>query len=94
MRRIVSGSFYENETELDEIAKDSDLYEAERLIWLFTLGVRLTLETDESYNLYVSNERNKIEVFIHAATFFGARHALETLSQLIAYRFVRTSIRY
>ncbi len=40
------------------------------------------METDESYELTVTNGK-KVE--INAPTYFGARHGLETLSQMIAY---------
>ncbi len=40
------------------------------------------METDESYELTVTNGK-KVE--IKAPTYFGARHGLETLSQMIAY---------
>lgn len=43
--------------------------------------------TDESYVLYVRHLENKgiVYVRIWSSTFFGTRHALETLSQLIVY---------
>lgn len=58
---------------------------------------RLEMTTDESYNLYVrtvsstpaaatpSESISITSVSITAVTFFGARHALETLSQLVAW---------
>lgn len=45
----------------------------------------LQISTDESYFLRVSSEGEKTLVLITASTFFGARHALETLSQLIDF---------
>jgi len=45
----------------------------------------LTMDTNESYNLRVNEFNNRTEINIHADTFFGARHALETLSQMIQY---------
>ncbi|OXA43476.1 Chitooligosaccharidolytic beta-N-acetylglucosaminidase [Folsomia candida] len=47
----------------------------------------LTLGTDESYTLAltVSADGKTVTADISAVTFFGARHGLETLSQLIAY---------
>ncbi|XP_022911919.2 probable beta-hexosaminidase fdl isoform X1 [Onthophagus taurus] len=45
--------------------------------------VRLKLSTDESYNLTVNHQGNDVICAVHANTFFGARHGLETLSQLI-----------
>ena len=45
----------------------------------------LTLETDESYTLSISQADNELHVNISATTFFGVRHALETMTQLTAY---------
>jgi hypothetical protein len=50
----------------------------------------LTLKTDESYSLAVvlkpsEAPRDQVEVDIVSKTYFGARHALETLSQVITY---------
>ncbi|XP_018320120.1 probable beta-hexosaminidase fdl [Agrilus planipennis] len=45
----------------------------------------ITLSTDESYHLLVSQKKEKVVVAITAENFFGARHGLETLSQLIWY---------
>lgn len=47
----------------------------------------LTLTTDESYNLTIrsSPDQTTITINISAVTFFGARHALETVTQLMAY---------
>jgi hexosaminidase len=42
------------------------------------------MQTDESYELSISDPEN-IEVNITAKSFYGARHGLETLSQLIVY---------
>ncbi|XP_050316391.1 chitooligosaccharidolytic beta-N-acetylglucosaminidase-like isoform X2 [Anthonomus grandis grandis] len=42
-------------------------------------------DTDESYSISSSSNGNLINITIQAATFFGARHALETLSQLFIY---------
>ncbi|XP_021958409.1 chitooligosaccharidolytic beta-N-acetylglucosaminidase [Folsomia candida] len=47
---------------------------------------RLTLNTNESYTMGVNTtESGVVEVKIHSKTYYGARHALETLSQLINY---------
>ncbi|XP_047476538.1 chitooligosaccharidolytic beta-N-acetylglucosaminidase-like [Penaeus chinensis] len=46
---------------------------------------RLHLDTDESYQLFVTTIADKTNAQIVAATFFGARHALETLSQMVEY---------
>jgi hexosaminidase len=53
------------------------------------------METQESYNLHVktifataatpANPRSTTSVSITATTFFGARHAIETLSQIMAW---------
>ncbi|XP_036331673.1 probable beta-hexosaminidase fdl [Rhagoletis pomonella] len=47
--------------------------------------INLSLDTDESYKLSVAHERRTINVHITANSFFGARHALSTLQQLIWY---------
>ena len=46
---------------------------------------KLNLTTDESYNLGISITDSSIDAKISAQNFFGARHALETISQLSAY---------
>ena len=47
----------------------------------------LSMTTDESYNLEINTTTSSTStvVEIKAKTFFGARHALETLSQLITW---------
>ncbi|KAG0725328.1 Chitooligosaccharidolytic beta-N-acetylglucosaminidase [Chionoecetes opilio] len=47
--------------------------------------VTLTLDTDESYDLTVTTKHDVTSVIIIAKTYFGARHAMETLSQLVDY---------
>ncbi|XP_014613786.1 PREDICTED: chitooligosaccharidolytic beta-N-acetylglucosaminidase [Polistes canadensis] len=48
--------------------------------------VQLTLDTDESYKLQIYQIDDKsMDVTITAKTYFGARNALETLSQLIVF---------
>ena len=54
-------------------------------ITIHTNEDRITLDTDESYHLSVKSTGNTITVRIKAKTFFGARHAMETFSQLSAY---------
>lgn len=44
---------------------------------------------DESYSLNVSPDGGDVKAFIKSKTFYGARNALETLSQLIAYDNIR-----
>ncbi|XP_073843380.1 beta-hexosaminidase 1 [Musca autumnalis] len=54
---------------------------------------RLTLNTDESYKLdIVTTGNNQVEVKISANNYFGARHGLETLSQLIVYDDIRREL--
>ncbi|XP_042883444.1 chitooligosaccharidolytic beta-N-acetylglucosaminidase-like [Penaeus japonicus] len=48
-------------------------------------ATRLTLETPEAYTLDITPRGTIIYVTILASNYFGARHALETLSQLIAF---------
>lgn len=43
----------------------------------------INLHTDESYNLTLRPTDKDLVATIHAKTYFGARHGLETLSQLI-----------
>ncbi|XP_037083425.1 LOW QUALITY PROTEIN: chitooligosaccharidolytic beta-N-acetylglucosaminidase-like [Pollicipes pollicipes] len=46
----------------------------------------LTLDTSEFYQLLINHTADdEVHVLIYADTFFGARHALETLSQLVNY---------
>ena len=47
----------------------------------------LSLTTDESYNLKIksSPDQTTVTININAVTYFGARHALETVTQLMAY---------
>ncbi|XP_050326620.1 probable beta-hexosaminidase fdl [Bactrocera neohumeralis] len=47
--------------------------------------INLSLDTDESYKLSVAHERRTVNIHITANSFFGARHALSTLQQLIWY---------
>lgn len=48
-------------------------------------GVQLVTPTDESYRLSVETKDSVTTVYIIANTFFGARHAMETLTQLMAW---------
>ena len=50
-----------------------------------TPGMKLTLATNESYELMVQSNHTNVYVVITAESYFGARHGLETLSQLIDY---------
>jgi hexosaminidase len=55
------------------------------------LFAEINHKTDESYTLHVHEKEindlrsNVLVVNIRADTFFGARHGLETLSQLVVY---------
>ncbi|XP_078038276.1 beta-hexosaminidase 1 [Augochlora pura] len=56
-------------------------------------NIKLTLNTDESYTLTVSEvDKTVINATITAKSYFGARHAIETLSQLIVYDDLRNQI--
>ncbi|XP_060524249.1 probable beta-hexosaminidase fdl [Cylas formicarius] len=44
---------------------------------------KLALSTDESYELYVQRLEDHVLVNVYAESVFGARHGLETLSQLV-----------
>ncbi|XP_043520160.1 chitooligosaccharidolytic beta-N-acetylglucosaminidase isoform X4 [Frieseomelitta varia] len=56
-------------------------------------NIKLTLHTDESYNLTVIQmDKTKLEVTITAKSYFGIRHGLETLSQLIVFDDLRNQI--
>jgi len=46
-------------------------------------NLKLTHDTDESYQLNISTSDNKINVHISSKTVFGTRHGLETLAQLM-----------
>ncbi|XP_077280344.1 beta-hexosaminidase 1 [Temnothorax americanus] len=56
-------------------------------------NAKLTLETDERYTLQVATVDGEVEAYITANTYFGARHALETLSQLIVFDDLRNQVR-
>lgn len=47
--------------------------------------IDLDLDTDEIYQLIVETNGNEIQVLLRSSNYFGARHALETLSQLIVF---------
>lgn len=49
------------------------------------VNTSLDLETDESYELTVTTSNDLTTAVIRAPSYFGARHALETLSQLVEY---------
>lgn len=49
----------------------------------------VSTDVDESYSLEGSERLGNVSVLIRAVTIFGARHALETLSQLVVFDDVR-----
>lgn len=54
---------------------------------------KLTLETDESYNLEIDTDASgHVLANITARNFFGARNGLETLAQLIVYDDIRREV--
>lgn len=57
-----------------------------------TESLDFSLDFDESYTLNIKAEGEDVLALIEAETFFGARHALETLSQLVAYDDIRSEI--
>lgn len=70
-------------TEVDPISKNSVVI----TVAVAHPNTQLSLDTDEGYLLVVQrqDDLSTVIVTITAKTYFGARHALETLSQLIAY---------
>lgn len=55
--------------------------------------IGITLDTDESYSLTVSSSSDgRILATVKGENFFGARHGLETLGQLIIYDDIRNEI--
>ncbi|XP_041772727.1 chitooligosaccharidolytic beta-N-acetylglucosaminidase [Anopheles merus] len=57
-------------------------------------SLALNYETDESYSLTVGagSSKDELQATIEAKTFFGARHGLETLSQLVLYDDIRNEL--
>ncbi|KAM7356950.1 beta-hexosaminidase 1 [Cochliomyia hominivorax] len=54
---------------------------------------RLTLDTDEGYELEIkTSDDHEVFANIKAKTYFGARHGLETLNQLIVYDDIRREL--
>lgn len=54
---------------------------------------KLTLDTDESYTLQISSSNNSAATAtIIAGNYFGARHGLETLSQVLIYDDIRREL--
>ncbi|XP_053954917.1 chitooligosaccharidolytic beta-N-acetylglucosaminidase-like [Anastrepha ludens] len=54
---------------------------------------KLTLDTDESYTLHITSVNSSgVTAMISANDYFGARHGMETLSQLLVYDDIRREI--
>ncbi|XP_067646594.1 chitooligosaccharidolytic beta-N-acetylglucosaminidase [Eurosta solidaginis] len=54
---------------------------------------RLTFDTDESYSLQIiSANSSSVAATINASSYFGARHGIETLSQLLIYDDIRREL--
>jgi hexosaminidase len=51
-----------------------------------------SIDNDESYSLKIETTTDLIHVYIQSETFYGSRHGLETLSQLIAYDNINKSM--
>lgn len=79
--------FYENiarkSQSVHEYEQTSDVHSVVIATFVNTADLSLNIETKENYKLETTLTDNVVEVNIYAETFFGARHALETLSQLI-----------
>ena len=50
-----------------------------------TAEAKLKIETDESYKLTIQTNNGHTIAMVKAKTFYGARHGLETLGQLVNY---------
>lgn len=48
-------------------------------------STRLSLDTSEAYTLGIEIKEQAVYISIFSLSYFGARHALETVSQLIVY---------
>lgn len=57
-----------------------------------TDDMTFTLDTFEGYSFKITEDGNGVHVAISAKNFFGIRHALETLSQLIVYDNIRNEM--
>lgn len=61
-------------------------------LYIFT-SPDLTLDTDEGYALSLNETQDgRITATIKAKNYFGGRHGLETLNQLIIYDDIRSEI--
>lgn len=53
---------------------------------------KLALHTSEAYHLKIGSAGSTVTVLLSADTFFGTRHGLETLSQMISYDMLSDSL--
>uniref|UniRef100_A0A1Q3F2V3 beta-N-acetylhexosaminidase n=1 Tax=Culex tarsalis TaxID=7177 RepID=A0A1Q3F2V3_CULTA len=67
---------------VDENRYDVDRFDV-RITVLKSPEVHLTMQTDESYNLSVTHTARSLVVKVFANSFFGAKHALTTMQQLM-----------
>lgn len=65
--------------------KEANQHTLEINVNLDTTNSKLTLATDESSSLAISTGDGTVTAKIQANTFFGARHALETVAQLTMF---------
>lgn len=52
----------------------------------------LTMNTNESYKILTVDQGDAIEVKIESSSIYGARHALETLSQMVVFDDIRREL--
>lgn len=67
------------------VVKDVDLSNVYINIKVTSTETKIQLATDESYKLSINKVKKYVTVKIIAKTYFGARHGIETLSQLIVF---------
>jgi len=80
---------YKNETDYSEHVNRAVVYLELSVV---SNAVDLELHQDESYTIGLNNVNGNILVNILANTFFGARHGLTTLTQLMAYDCMHNSL--
>ncbi|RZC33686.1 Glyco hydro 20 domain containing protein, partial [Asbolus verrucosus] len=90
-RALLEQSFVAFNTNIISLVQNKDYLDKttdiKRLVIKVTIVhsnvIRLKLNTNESYSLVIKPKEDEVVANITAKTFFGARHGLETLSQLI-----------
>lgn len=89
----------ENQLTIEVIAESDDMSESkvcyrEESNCIIHPDKDFTFSTDESYRLTIAkiSGSNSIRALITAINFYGARHGLETLSQLIVYDDIRNEV--